>query len=109
MDDDRVPASGVRVLVKARPRAFGQVPGVVIERVRHAELGHEWVVIRMLDEWEHPDLEPGERGQPGPVEVCRYVLQVHGPLPGQRGERGYFEMTVRSYGDRPGWWVTAGE
>jgi hypothetical protein len=94
MGDDRVPVEGVPVLITARPRAFGQVGGVVIERVRHAGLGIEWLVVQMLEEAEDSELAPGE--------AARYQVLAYGPLPGRPGESGYFTMTVRMYGDRAG-------
>ena len=40
-----------------------------------------------------------------PAETKRFRVRVSGPLPGRPSEEGEFVMTVRRYGDRPGWWI----
>jgi hypothetical protein len=56
------PVPGVPALVELRRRAFGQVPGMLPLRIRHAGRPLEWVVIRVLVQWGRPELAAGERG-----------------------------------------------
>ena len=44
-----------------------------------------------------------------PAEMGRFRVRVSGPLPGNPSEKGEFVMTVRRYGDRPGWWISPEE
>ena len=102
------PPHGVPALVELRPRAFGQVPGMLPLRIRHAGRPVEWEVIRVLQEWGRPELAAEEHGLEDPAVIAWYRLQVYGPLPGQPGTRDHFVLELRAYGDRPGWWVTVG-
>ena len=42
-------------------------------------------------------------GQP---DQQRFRAHVSGFLPGSPSEEGEFVMSVRRYGDRPGWWIS---
>jgi hypothetical protein len=44
-----------------------------------------------------------------PAETRRFRVPVSGPLSGNPSENGEFVMTVRRYGDGPGWWVSPEE
>lgn len=59
-----------------------------------------------LSHWQHPASAPERLRMPGVTE--RYRLRVWGPLPGRPGENGYFTITARTYGNRPGWWLSPG-
>ena len=78
---------------------FGNVP----TRVHHGNLGLVWMVEEVLWHWQRA----GKRySLPGSVLTERWRLHVNGHMPGEPGERGKFVMEVRTYGDRPGWWIT---
>jgi hypothetical protein len=103
------PPHGVPACVELRRRAFGQVHGMLPLRIRHAGRLLEWEVVRVLQEWGRPELAAGEHDLDDPAVIAWYRLQVYGPLPGQPGERDYFVMEIRAYGNKPGWFVTVGE
>ena len=56
------PPPGVPALVELRRRAFGQVPGMLPLRIRHAGRPLEWEVIRVLQEWGRAELAAEEHG-----------------------------------------------
>jgi hypothetical protein len=74
--------------------------------IRHARLGLAWEVRQMLEDWTTPRYHDTV-GTPG--ETKRSTVRVTGPLPGRPSETGEFVMTVRRYGDRPGWWISPQE
>lgn len=69
--------------------------------VHHATRDLSWRVWEVLDHWQHPAPAPVRVTLPGVVECWK--LRVRGPLPGEAGRSGEFVMTVRTYGNRPGW------
>jgi hypothetical protein len=84
--------SGVPAFVRRRRTPLAQGLGLEPDRVWHA-LGHEWIVMVVLNIEEHA----------GPQLGCRWRARVHGPLPGRPGRCGEFEMFIWAYGDGPGW------
>jgi hypothetical protein len=85
---------------RRKPLGGGLVPGVVI----HVRLGLRWQVREVLDAWEHP---LGVKAPSGAVHET-WRLRVVGPLPGRSSESGEFVMVVKSYADRPYWWIAPG-
>jgi hypothetical protein len=74
------------------------------EIIWHAMLGLRWEVVRVVEDWTCRSYHDTV-GTPG--ETKRSVVRVRGPLPGNPTEIGEFVMTVRRYGDKPGWWISA--
>lgn len=77
-------------------------PRLMPVAIRHAALGLSWSVLAILEDWTTPAFYE-DRGTP--LETRRFRVRVTGPLPGRPSEAGEFEMIVRRYGDRPGWWI----
>jgi hypothetical protein len=71
--------------------------------IRHAELDLSWSVLAVLEDWTTPSYHE-DVGTP--MEMKRFRVRVSGPLPGHPAKTGEFAMTVRRYGDRPGWWIS---
>jgi hypothetical protein len=67
--------------------------------VTHARLAMTWQVLRVLEARTRP------RDEAGTTELQRFCCRVRGPLPGRPSELGVFEMSVRRYAGRPGWWI----
>jgi hypothetical protein len=78
-------------------------PRLVPVVIRHARLGLTWQVTRVLEDWTTPRYYETVGT---PAETRRFRVRVSGPLPGSPSEEGEFVMTVRRYGDRPGWWIS---
>jgi hypothetical protein len=74
--------------------------------IRHQGLGLEWAVVDLIEDWMTPRYADAV-GTSG--ETRRFRVRVRGPLPGRPAESGEFEMAVRRYGDRPGWWISPEE
>ena len=71
--------------------------------IHHARLGLTWRVLRVIEDWTTPRYHDAVGT---PAETRRFRVRVSGPLPGTPSEEGEFLMTVRRYGDRPGWWIS---
>ena len=71
--------------------------------IHHARLGLTWRVLRVIEDWTTPRYHDAVGT---PAETKRYRVRVSGPLPGRPSQEGEFVMTVRRYGDRPGWWIS---
>src|SRR5215475_3584085 len=78
-------------------------PRLVPVAIRHARLGLTWRVTRVLEDWTTPRYYDAVGTA---AETRRFRVRVSGPLPGSPSEEGEFVMTVRRYGDRPGWWIS---
>jgi hypothetical protein len=78
-------------------------PRLVPEVIHRPQLGMSWTVVAVLEDWTtriyHDAIGT-------PAETKRFRVRVSGPLPGQPSAVGEFEMIVRRYGDRPGWWIS---
>jgi|SRR5215468_9433183 len=81
-------------------------PRLVPVTIRHARLGLAWRVTRVLEDWTTPRYYDAVGTM---AETRRFRVRVSGPLPGNPSEEGEFVMTVRRYGDRPGWWISPEE
>jgi hypothetical protein len=81
-------------------------PRLVPVAIRHARLGLPWMVLAILEDWTTPRYHAVVGT---PAETKRFRVRVSGPLPGRPSETGEFVMTVRRYGDRPGWWISPEE
>src|SRR5262249_19882333 len=71
--------------------------------IRHAQLDLSWKVLQLLEDWTTPRYHDAV-GMP--AETKRFVVRVRGPLPGNPSCDGEFTMTIRRFGDRPGWWAS---
>ena len=71
--------------------------------IRHTELGLSWSVLAVLEDWTTPSYHE-DVGTP--METKRFRVRVSGPLPARPAVVGEFAMTVRRYGDRPGWRIS---
>jgi hypothetical protein len=63
-EDMPVGELGVRAVVKHGRKPIGKGDGFEPQRIRHAELGLEWVVEDAIESWEHPDDPLAADGQP---------------------------------------------
>jgi hypothetical protein len=81
-------------------------PRLVPVAIRHARLGLAWRVTRVLEDWTTLRYYDAVGTM---AETRRFRVRVSGPLPGNPSEEGEFVMTVRRYGDRPGWWISPEE
>lgn len=73
--------------------------------IRHTELDLSWSVLAVLEDWTTPSFHE-DCG--GPMETKRFRVRVTGPLPGRPSQAGEFEIIVRRFGDRTGWWISTG-
>jgi hypothetical protein len=78
-------------------------PHLTPEVIRHSRLGLSWTVTAVLDDWTNAAYHDALAT---PAETKRFRVRVSGPLPWDPSADGEFEMTVRRYGDRPGWWIS---
>jgi len=78
-------------------------PRLLPVAIRHTRLGLIWRVTRVLEDCTTPRYYEAVGT---PAETRRFRVRVSGPLPGHPSEEGEFVMTVRRYGDRPGWWIS---
>ena len=78
-------------------------PGLTPTAIRHAGLGLSWTVLAVTEKWTTPRYHDSVGT---PTETRRFRVRVSGPLPGDPTAAGEFAMTVRRYGDRPGWWIS---
>ena len=99
-----VPATRSYILIDEMeaPALVDLGPRLVPVAIRHARLGLAWGSCgwsgtgRLRGTAMLSGLRPRRSGS-----WC-----VSGPLPGSPSEEGEFIMTVRRYGDRPGWWIS---
>ena len=78
-------------------------PHLVPVAIQHARLGLTWRVPQVVEDCTTPRYHDAAGT---PAETRRFRVRVSGPLPGTPSEEGEFVMTVRRYGDRPGWWIS---
>jgi hypothetical protein len=71
--------------------------------IHHGRLALSWSVLAVLENWTTPHYH-AVNGTP--EETRRFLVRVRGPLPSQPSTDGEFEMVIRRYGDRPGWWIS---
>jgi hypothetical protein len=95
---------GVPALVTRGRKPLGKGEGTEPKRIQHATLGVEWIVVEVIESWQHPGGQRAVEGQP--VLKSWDVVRVFGPLPARPGESGRFLMEIASYGYPRGWWIT---
>ena len=71
--------------------------------IRHARLDLSWSVLAVMEDWTTPRYH-AVHGTP--EETRRFRVRVRGPVPSRPSSDGEFEMVIRRYGDRPGWWIS---
>jgi hypothetical protein len=71
--------------------------------IQHARIGLTWRVLQVVEDWTTPRYHDAVGIL---AETKRFRVRASRPLPGNPSEEGGFVMTVRRYGDPPGWWIS---